>query len=204
MTFFSQILGFIKRNFLLKVRNKVQTVPEIYNPLTLLAVLVLFNYILPSERFDAVTPTAEIFPNNAYIMSQGYIVPDTPETRSIGQQLMQVKYLFKNIMYFNNTDDMKAVYLNQSKYSDNFGIEFAKDKFPYEYTIFTKWDTQLFSSKGVNLFTNGNLCRPNKSYNFQNYKECGGNRVVYNGLTTLQYSLDKIIKSVSYQFAVKQ
>lgn len=197
MTFFSQIRGFIKRNFLLKVRNKVQTVPEIYNPITLLAVLVLFNYILPSERLDAVVPPVQTFPSDDFIRASGYIVPDTPETRSIGQQLQAVKWLFRDIQYFNSSDDMKVAYLNESsKWSSYLGIEFAKDKFPFQYTLYTAWDSALFSDKSVNLFANGNLCRPNKSYNYESYDKCGGNRVIHNGLATLQYSLDKIIKSV--------
>ena len=199
MTFFSQVRGFIKRNFLLKVRNKVQTVPEIYNPLTLLAVLVLFNYILPSERLDAVVPPVEAFPSSEFIYAQGYIVPDTPDTRNIGQQLKTVKWLFKEINYYNTSDEMKAAYLNEtsSLASYFYGIEFAKDKFPFEYTLYTQWDAALFSDKSVNLFMNGNVCRPNKSYNYESYKKCGGNRPVYNGLSTLQYSLDKIIKPVT-------
>lgn len=200
-TFFSQIRGFLRRNLLLKIRNKAQTAPEIYNPISLLAVLIMINYLLPSERLPNVDYPPEPFPPMLYNLNNFYFVPDNAQTRLIGQKLKEKITIYNPIKYFDDVSDMQMAYLNDSGGNSGFsgfGLEFeeAKGNFPFDYKLHTKWKDSLFTYKSVNLFANGNVCRKNSTDYLNYYKDCAGNEIVYNDVSLVQYTIDSILKSV--------
>ena len=84
MTFKSQLFGFIKRNFLLKYRNKYQILHEISMPILILLILITLNYVFVNEHYDAQQYKDIPFPpdlrnlkiNSSYL----YITPDDKKT----------------------------------------------------------------------------------------------------------------------------
>jgi hypothetical protein len=203
MSYKSQLIGFIKRNYILKRRNKFQTMPEIVNPIMLVAFLILINTILPTNKYEAATFALEKFPPETYLFSKVriYLQPDNNETRRIGSF---IKTEYKNtiiIVYFNNTNDLFQRYLDDAKNSSMFdtylGVEISQSNFPFEYTIYHPWDTMLFENKAVKLTVDSRTCRKDSKSVLNEYDGCGGNKFVYRGLSKLQYILNRAIKTVS-------
>lgn len=195
MSFKSQLFGFMKRNFKLKIRNKFQTLSEIYNMSIILAILVMFSYLFKSKVVDPVsydaTPINEISRTNIDV----YITPNNPSTNKLGDLIKSNSFNFM-IKYFDNSDVMKETYNNRSSSSFRscFGIEFSNESFPYKYKLYNIWDDLLYSNTKVNLFADSRECRQDS---IGSWKNCAGNKVLYNGLAWLQYNLDLAIKNVS-------
>lgn len=200
MSFLSQLLGFLKRNVILKYRNKFQTLPEIYNPVTILGVLVLFNYLFRPVKYEAVKSYAPENLTLAYNKYHAFIYPKNLNTTAVGDQLAVDRF---DVVYFNSLADMKATYLNltvnQSVYwaSDiYFGIEFLSNSMlNASYKLYTNWDQSVFTNSKVLTTGNGKVCRNASSYS---YKSCAGNLFVYNGLSYLQSRLNLAIKRVKW------
>lgn len=196
--FTSQLYGFLKRNLKLKYRNKMQTLPEIYNPVTILAILILFSFLFKSENLPATEYKPEYLGSNALVKI--LIYPDNNNTQFIGDLVKKNGlFSFNAIKYFNSTDYMKKFYLNQSDLQvyDYIGIEFSDTNFPYLYKLYTKWDDALFNYKSAKLTADGRVCQINTTDFLNVYENCAGNKLVYNGLSYIQSVLDASIKSVS-------
>lgn len=197
MSFKTQLFAFLKRNYILKYRNKFQTLPEIYHPLSILAVLVLFNYLFSTEKFDPVQYAPETL-GRTYLTINAYIYPNTSETQSIAR-LIKLNYYNIVTRFYNDTDQMKNSYLNISSKDSfinrHFGVEFSNRNFPFEYKIYSKYDDYLFKNNKVVLKGNGKECRKISNSSFQSaYESCAGNKLVYNGFANLQYNLNSAIR----------
>lgn len=200
MSFTSQLFGFLKRNWILKYRNKFQTLPEIYNPITILAVLVLFNYLLRPVKYDAIKSyepkniSLDVFSNY-----HAFIYPKNVNTTAIGNQLAQIRGL--DVAYFDSLADMKARYLNLSANQSSLfrediyiGVEFfSSSPASPSYKLYTNWEQSVFTNTKVLTTANGKVCRNASSYA---YRACAGNLFVYNGLCFLQNQLNIAIKKV--------
>lgn len=199
MGFKSQLFGFIKRNFILKYRNKLQTWPELYTPILILLTLVLFNYVFTNERLSQEQFKAEPFPLNISLplSSYLYISPNNTQTRTIGS-LINNHLKFHYNKYSNNSKLLKDKYASDSanyKRMLAFGIDFSSKNFPFQYTIYSQWNNDLFDGNKVRLFANSDSCRKNSSEIFKlGYTKCAGNKYVFNGLSTLKFYIDYVIK----------
>ena len=191
-----QLKGFIKRNFKLRVRNKLQIIFEAYQQALIIFVLILFNFLFVSEKLPPETYNFGIL-NENHVTVDLFINPDNIQTRSFGK-ILQTYYSFIEIKFFKNSKEMIQYYdsgNNQSSidfFKETFGLEFLD--FPNTYKLYHKYEPELFSNNKVNLFTNGNECR-NTSYL---YNLCAGNKLLYNGLAYLQYVVDGSIKKVYF------
>jgi hypothetical protein len=195
MSYSSQLQGFLKRNFLLKYRNKFQTFMEIYNPLAILGVLIIFSFAFKSEKFQAQDFKEENI-TSPLLGLELYISPDSLETREIAGK---IKYI-NSVRYFNNTDEMKRNYTltaDGDTLRTHIGVSFNQNRFPYEYKLFSKWDDELFGKKKAQLLTDSRRCRKNLTDLLNDYQTCAGNKLLYNGFAYLQYNLDLAIKSVN-------
>lgn len=206
-SFFSQLSGFLKRNVILKYRNKFQTLPEIYNPITILVVLVLFNYLFRPQKFDAVASYA---PENISLSSltnyHVFIYPNNVNTTQIGSLLLHGTQNNQQsstieVVYFDSLAAMKERYLNLSANQTSlwrqdiyFGVEFysASTEKP-SYKLYTNWEQSVFTNNRVVTTANGKVCR---NASLLSYKTCAGNLFVYNGLTYFQAKLNAAIKMV--------
>nr|QUF59433.1 ATP-binding cassette transporter Abca5 [Brachionus angularis] len=190
MGFKLQLYGFLKRNLKLKIRNKVQLLPEIYNPLSILAVLVIFSFVFKSEKYEPEKYKAENLPFSSRF--DLYITPSNSETIQLGNLLKQNILSIFQLKFFNQTSEMKKLYLNSSEESLIYGLEFTNlDKFPFEYKIHHNYEDDLIYKNKYLLNTNSKECRKNSTIY---YKGCAGNKMVYNGLSTLKFYLDLNIK----------
>jgi hypothetical protein len=194
MSYSSQLQGFLKRNFILKYRNKFQTVMEIYNPLAILAILILFSFIFKSERFEAEDFNVENI-TTPFLGLELYISPDRIGAREI---TAKIKYI-NSVKYFNSTDEMKRNYTESAdadRLRTHIGVAFNQNHFPFEYKLFTQWDDELFSRKKAQLVSDSRRCRKNLTSILNDYRSCAGNKLLYNGLAYFQYNLDLAIKIV--------
>lgn len=195
MSFISQLLGFLKRNLILKYRNKFQTFPEIYNPITILIVLVIFNYTFKPVKYSPVEYPAQDLALSSIVNYNVFIYPANANTTYIGNQLTMSRFF---VRYFASVNDMKATYLNLTKNSSMFdtyyGIEFFSSSAQSpSYKLYTLWDQNVFTNKKVVTTANGNICREQTTYS---YPSCAGNVFFYNGLSYLQNKLNLAIKKV--------
>ena len=199
MSFGCQLLSLIKRNLILKYRNKLQTVPEILLPLFILLTLIIFNLFFKNELLQAQTFEAELisdhnlssaFQSSTYL----YITPNNTNTHHIQNVLIQD---FKRVKIFDNMTILKDTYLkeneNKRDYKSFYALEF--NKFPNNYTIHIEWNAKLFSSNKVNLFDDSDfeICRKKN----KDYKHCAGNEFVYDGLSYFITYIDKSIRRVN-------
>jgi len=199
MSYSSQLRGFLKRNFLLKYRNKYQTLMEIYNPLAILAILILFSFVFKSERFEA----EDYKPQNIsspLLDIELYTCPDTIGARKI---VAQIKNIY-TVKFFNNTDEMKKNYTESAqvdRFRTHIGVEFNQNSFPNEYKLYSQWDDEFFSRKKAQLLFDSRRCRKNTTNILNDYRECAGNKLLYNGFAYFQYNLDLAIKTVTKTFS---
>ncbi len=208
MSFTSQLLGFTKRNSLIKYRNKFQLFSEILFPITVLLFITVGNYTFTDEIYNEAFFLPEDFPPQVLNSTQSlylYIIPDNVQTRHIGdfisdQNANRLKVAF--IKYCNTAEQMKHEYIHDNqgqKYNpQSFGIEFADHNFPFDYTIFKSWSIELFFKNNVKLFKHSFICNKESTDILNKYTECAGNRYVYDGLSALKYYTDLAIKSVRF------
>jgi hypothetical protein len=194
MSFKSQLFGFMKRNYKLKIRNKFQTLSEIYNMSIILAILVMFSYLFKSKVLEPVNYDA-IPINNSRTSVDVYITPNNQNTLKIGT-MIKINYSNYLIKYFDNSNQMIEAYNNRSStsFTNCFGIEFTNDSFPYQYKLYNNWDDSLFSNSKVNIFADSRECRKDLIVSSGN---CAGNKIIFNGLALLQYNIDLAIKNVN-------
>lgn len=196
-----QLKGFLKRNFKLRIRNKLQLTFELYQQIIIIVVLVVYNFIFVSEKFSAESYNVEVL-DGKFQSVDLFINPDNADIRSLGN-LIQTHYYFLKIKYFNNSIDMKNYYeLNNNGssidfFKETFGLEFLN--FPFNYKLYHKYEPLLFSQNKIQLFTNANECRNSSLL----YNMCGGNKLRYNGLAFLQYALDSSINKVHFFYFLK-
>ncbi len=201
MSFKSQLLGFLKRNLILKYRNKGQLFSEIYNPTIILIILVLFNSFFKSEVLPSEKNAPEIFQKNIFIENI-YVYPNDARVKDF---LAYIKDdgSFYSTTFFDKLDDMKNAYLlsADNTYGTYWGIEFANstETNSIEYKLYFKWDDSLITNNNIKLMDNGKICRRNKTdaLTLQSYYNCAGNKLVYNGFSRLQRNLDYSIKKVN-------
>nr|APD26541.1 ATP-binding cassette transporter subfamily A member 5 X1 protein [Brachionus koreanus] len=190
-----KLKGFLKRNFKLRIRNKLQLTFELYQQIIIIIVLVVYNFLFVSEKFSPESYNVE--PLDGKFQSVDlFINPDNSEIRLLGQ-LIKTHYSFLEIKYFNNSNDMRQYY--ESNY-DGSSIEFIKEtfgleflNFPNNYKLYHKYEPLLFSQNKIQLFTNANECRNSSLL----YNMCAGNKLRYDGLAYLQYALDSSINKLS-------
>ena len=203
MSFKSQLIGFLKRNLILKYRNKSQLFQEIYNPSIILIILVVFNSLFKSE----VLPSENYGQNK--LMPKGreniYVFPDDTETRKIFQYIGDNDGIY-TMQFFGNLTEMKNSYLKAAdNSSDTFwGIEILyKSSSVVNYKIYHRWDDSLIDNNKIKLYGNGKECRLNKTdpLTLSTYYSCSGNKLVYNGFSLLQSSFDYSIKMVNLNFS---
>nr|QNH67864.1 ATP-binding cassette transporter subfamily A member 5 [Brachionus rotundiformis] len=193
----NQLSGFIKRNFKLRIRNKLQLTFEIYQKITILIVLIVYNFLFVSEKFPPETYNAEILDGRFQTVDL-FISPDNQQTRNLGD-LIKTRYLFLKLKYFNTSDQMIQFYDANSNGSsiefikETFGIEFSD--FPNSYKLYHKYEPLLFSQNKIQLFTDSRECRNGSLL----YNLCGGNKLLYDGLAYLQYVLDSSINKLRQQ-----
>lgn len=200
MSFFTQLRGFFKRNLLLKYRNKFQTFPEIYNPITILVVLIVFNYSFKPTNYEPVTYEPSDFSRQGYLYNFYVLIsPNNEDTRKIGA-LLKTAIGDSNLQYFNDTDSMKKYYksnIDKAAILDRyFGVVFDNATFPYGYTIYNKWDNSLFQNTKVITFGNGLACRDILKSNKSDYLSCAGNLLANEGFSYFQSVLNNAIKQV--------
>lgn len=208
MGFISQLSGFIKRNSLLKYRNKFQFISEIVFPITMLIFLVMGKFVFSPEHKNEEFFLAEEFPplNNTQLIHL-YVFPKTNKTIRIGKLLQNSSRLtITDIDYCNNYDHMRRTYIrdvkDQPRLIKYFGLEFPDPTNPFEYTIYEKWSTSLFFKDNVVLFGSSHECSKYSTDILNIYSECAGNKYVYNGLSSLKYYTDLAIKSVNYFYII--
>lgn len=205
MSFQSQLIGFLKRNLKLKLRNKFQIFPELYNPFSILLVLILFNFIFKSENYGPEQYEPENFESFSIYTMRLYFYPDTNLTRTIANSMRLEKFNVKR-KFFSEISKMKSEYLtdsfNRSVFDIFYGIEFSPENLPYEYKIYNAYDEKFFKGNKVILTANGKECRKNGSFLLTAfYKECAGNTMRYNGFAELQFNLDRAIKKVCFFYS---
>jgi ATP-binding cassette, subfamily A (ABC1), member 5 len=204
MSFKSQLYAFVKRNFLLKYRNKLQTFSEIYTPILILAVLIAFSFLFPNQRLNAETYEAETFPPNigSSIRSSSYlyIAPNDSKTKNL-VDLINEKLKFKYIKYFEDLNSLEKAYKNDSKFIVGnyfaYGVDFRSDNFPYKYDILMQYSSEIYTNNHLKIFSDQFiLCRRN-STNLLNltYGGCAGNKYLYNGLSSLKFYTDLAIRT---------
>jgi hypothetical protein len=194
MSFKSQLLGFVKRNIKLKIRNKLQTTSELYNISIILAVLVFFNYFFKPEVLIPVSYKSQYLPTTSGL--NVFIAPNNEKIKNISDMMSSSNPRTFSIRYFNSAIEMKEAYANQSYNATScFGIEFNDDPkiFPYEYKLFTSSEKELFSDTKANIIKDS---RTSRNDELGIWKTTFGNQLVFNGLSFLQYSLDSAIKNV--------
>lgn len=212
MSFSSQLIGFIKRNFKLKFRNILQTLPEIYTPILILIALVIFNYVFEYEYLHSEEFSEEPFPFNPELplYSYLYISPNNTYTRLV-VSLIKQHMNFTYIRHFNTIDAAKERYKMDAENYDRlyaFGLDFTYTNFTsgvFNYSIFTEWNDELFSGDQVNLFSNSEMCRKSSGdILLMGYPRCAGNRYVYNGLSSLKFYVDFFLKKVCFLLKIYQ
>ena len=193
MGFCSQFRGFLKRNVKIKYRNKTQTISEVATIVIIMILLILFNVFFKTESFKPIEFEAIKLKN---LTLNIFITPNETRTHYLGNSLIQDNPNIKSIQYYNNRSTMENAYL-KSHLENIFGIEFLK--YPNSYTIYTKWDDQLFEDDTVISNSNDdNYCRMKND--FRLYELCAGNLLVYNGFSYVQFILNKAIFKVRFWF----
>jgi len=169
----SELLGFTKRNFLLKYRNKSQLFPELALPLIVLLFITAGNYAFTQE-----------------FHKEGYFLPE--QNHLIGNR---IKVAF--VKYYHTTEQMKQEYIRdnegQNYNSQSFGIKFVDHNFPLEYTIFKAWSIELFFKNSVKLFELSYAFNKESTDILNKYTECAGNR-----MSALKNYTDLAVKSENY------
>lgn len=205
MSFNSQLIGFIKRNFILKYRNKLQTLPEIYTPILILIALVIFNYVFEYQTLKAEVFQDEEFPFkfNISLNSYLYISPNDTQTQMIGNDIKNYMN-FHYIRFFNTSSALKERYAKDAENYNHtfaFGLDFTKTNYNmsvFDYKIFTEWTSELFDGSQVKLFSDSDMCRKNDEILNFAYNKCAGNKYVYNGLSSLKLYIDYLLKKVRF------
>ena len=199
MTFSSQLIGFTKKNFILKYRNKLQLAADILNPSFMLVSLIIFNYLFNRQQFDEIEFfVREEFPS-LLLRNQSInllITPNNNYTNFIGRSIRS--YLkFGRTEYFDDLIDLKSSYAkDRTSTVQTFGLEFSYENFPFDYTIYKQWSEDIFSKENVNLFTDSRECRKNATKILDLYEDCPGYKYVYDGLSSIKYYTDIAIKNV--------
>ena len=205
MSFKSQLIGFLKRNLILKLRNKGQLFSEIYNPTIILIILVLFNSFFKSDVLTTEKYAPETF-QGSFFIENIFVYPNDAKTQNFLRFIMDDGRSYYNVTYFDKLNDMKDAYLSSSDntYATYWGIEFSNSSGPNSivYTLYIKWDDSIISDNQIKLKDNGKVCRLNKTdvLNLNSYRTCAGNKFVYNGFSLLQRNLDYSIKKVLFIF----
>jgi hypothetical protein len=192
MGFSSQFRGFLKRNFIIKCRNKTQTLTEIIMIVLVLVVLIFFDIFFKARKFD-VAKYDPVSIGQEFVSLKLLMMPNTSQVHKLGDYLRRENAKIDQITYFDNKTEMEDFYLKEGT-DLTFGIEFyAKNIFTYK--IYTKWQDELFNDTSVMLTADSRECRIRNMTTFNFYENCAGNKLVYNGFTFLQYHLNfNIIK----------
>ena len=196
-----QLKALIKRNFIIKYRTKTKLLSEIIYPLIQLAILIVFKFVFQHEYLNTIDFKYETlhfdYDTNLDKFNLS-ITPINTKVSLIGDELSKLNFI-SNISYFENYDEMKNDYANNSNIGEKrFGIEFKlNENFPFDYTIVAEWNKNLFTNANVKLFSNGlKECRPSVDMTNANFKSCDGNQLIYDGFSHLQLNLNKIIHMV--------
>jgi ATP-binding cassette, subfamily A (ABC1), member 5 len=191
MKFKSQLIGLLIRNVKLKRRNTTQTMSEVYTTLVFFGCILLYFFLFKNTKY----PPEQYEPTTlGTSYNKIFINPINDFTKSIGENL-QKNY---RIQYFNNTDEMKQLYLELK--DSVFGIEFEEEtNEAFTYTIFNKYDDKLFDKDGVKLTFDGRTCRKE---NILTRYNCGGSLFLDNGFAKVQYDIDNSIKTVRERLKV--
>lgn len=200
MSFSTQLVGFVKRNLILKYRYKFQTLPELYYPAIMLSVLIVFYYTFKPASYGPVEYTPQYMNNlSQRINYRVFMSPNNLNTSRVGEELAKSRFL---VEYFDTAELMKSEYLNRTSNLTStgnaslllnryFGVEWTS--FPYEYKIYNQWTNGLFQNNKVLITGNGQLCRDPSDLD---YSTCGGNYLAFNGFSFLQNQLNLAIKKV--------
>jgi hypothetical protein len=192
MGFSSQFRGFLKRNFLIKYRNKTQTLTEIITIIIVLVILIFFDRYFKARKYDVVKYDP-VSIGQDFVSLNIFMMPDTSLIHKIGDYLRRNNSKIGQITYFNNKTEMEDYYLKTGT-DGTFGVHFT-GKDLTTYTIYTKWEDALFNDTNVMLTTDSRDCRIRNATTFNFFENCAGNKLVYNGFTFLQYHLNfNIIK----------
>ena len=201
MGFLTQLLGLIKRNFILKYRNKFQLISGIIFPLTMLFFLIVLNFMFSEQVFKEAYFLPEPFPSDETnkVALDLYIISNDNRTKHIINHLRKDLNI-NSVRYFQEYNEMRKRYIYRKKLTSklktqSYGIEFSDQNFPFEYTIYKEWSADLFYKNSVNLFDSSYQCERNSSDIMNVYTHCAGNRYVYDGLSAIKYYIDIAIKS---------
>ncbi len=194
--------------FLLSFRIKYQILHEIYMPILILLILVTLNYVFVNEHYNAQQYKDISFPpdlgnlkiNSSYL----YITPNDKKTTDFVNNSIWPRFpVHYPPRFFPNISSLKKKYASDAAaYKMNlvYGLEFDPNNFPFNYTIYTAWNDDLYSGSQVKLFDNYfNYCRKNMSSSIVKtaFENCAANKYVYDGLASLKYYTDLIIRQVS-------
>lgn len=201
MSFKIQLFCFVRRNFIVKYRNKLQFISELLFPLTLLLLLIILHYmfspIYHKESFSLVEKFPSYHTKNEPLNL--FIIPYNNQTKKI-VEFLDNELRIENVKYSFTYKEMKEMYVRERKLSkkdvQSFGLEFSDKNFPFDYTIYKEWSEDLFYKDNVNLFGESFQCNKSSTDIFNLYKNCAGNKYVYDGLSAIKYYTDLAIKKV--------
>lgn len=183
--FRSQLKGFLKRNYLLRFRNRPQLLWEVVAIVFLIVTLVLFSYFFRAEQL----PSAEFNPINvpSDFRLNVLISPNNTDTISIGD-LMTNNRNNITLTYFNGHSDMQKYYRSmRNEKGIWFGVEFNDLDNLTHYRMHVPWDDALFDEDGsVRLFADSMSamkCRNVSNNNPYQFQFCAGNMFAYNGFS---------------------
>ncbi len=201
MSFKSQTFGFVKRIFILKYRNRLHLVSEVVFPLTLLFFLLILNFIFSPKYYKESFPLYEKFPPNHNNQPMNlFMIPNDTLTKEIVKHLRKDLQI-REVKYSYSYMEMKDAYISESKKAkkdvQSFGIEFS-GKNLFEYTIYIEWSADLFYKDNINLFAESYECNKSSTDILNLYKNCAGNKYVYDGLSEIKYYIDLAIKKVYF------
>ncbi|KAI7815451.1 ABC subfamily A member [Rhyzopertha dominica] len=207
--FCSQLRAMLKRNILLKKREKRKTIAEVLLPLYSLGILIVLKLVIPNPNFPVIdTPRreAKLFEHFQYMHNHTVaVVPNTTDTLSF---LQDVNVMWQNMqsnttppinwMVFQTKEDLLTAYwLDPLKIP--IAVIFEEPgplNGPLKYQIRTNPSFSETPST-TELFSSPASCRQSSSYwagvggfPIETGESCPVNQYYYSGFTALQALLD--------------
>ncbi|XP_064639589.1 cholesterol transporter ABCA5-like isoform X2 [Lineus longissimus] len=193
--FFQQLSALLKRNLLLKRRNKNQTFQEIFYPIFFVLILGLIRLLLAPEQMPGIPDIpAENLNQSSFEPFQGktlLVYPDTQDTRTIIEDLIK-SIPMDYIMFDNQTEMVETYRMNHTVIAG--GIEFDSidnSSASVSYSIREPYET-LANSESI--YVDNGECRGNDERKGSAFKPgCPAKTYLYSGFAVLQAVLDAAI-----------
>ncbi|XP_052276886.1 ABC-type organic anion transporter ABCA8B-like isoform X3 [Dreissena polymorpha] len=204
-SFWSQFNALIWKNFLLKKRNKKQTIQEFLMPLYFILILALIRRVskpnplpqIPSFPTYDITNTSLLNPDlGSYIL----VVPDTNYTQTVMAEVAKILISDFNIpdiklRFFNSNENATASYLiNATNIIGGVTFDLSSASNNLSYAIRVPYHNIAKSIE--NVYSDQSQCRQGNGLDVDN---CDANTYLHTGFAIIQSAIDLALMKESLQ-----